>query len=401
MLNWLSAGMIFTLLTVALVLLRWGGKRLNSAYPVPVWVFVAVLFTSGLDVGLIMFPLTEFPVYADTVNNPAYGFSNPLAIAFGFWGFLVWSMYFLTCFYFCAIEPRVRFFAIPWVKFANNTIIIGTCAFTAHLLFANLNWYWPDVPSGIPDDVFYAILVGVTILLAVCSSIHLRFVAILSVSSGVLFFMLVLALIGYAGMFGRASLQDFASTVPELAEYFQHIHRFALPFNDYHGFYLFWWFAWSIMIGQFTARFAGGLTTRGLFFHMLLWPSLSIAVWFCVLYVYHQNQIATQGVVNFMMMSVGLAFVVNSLDSLTRLYADNLNLTASKMGQSKYLIFHFTLLAVLCALFSLDFLQIQWVGALVIGLVFVCAGYIVIFKRRQLPDAQPLYSNQLLHNLQQ
>ena len=387
MLNWLSAGMIFTLSMLVFVLLRWGGKRLNGEHPASVWVFVAVLFTSGLDVGLIMFPLTEFPIYADVANNPSYGFTNPLAIEFGFWGFLVWSMYFLTCFYFCAIEPGVKFFDIPWVKLVNNIIIIGTCAFTAHLLFVNLNTYWPDVPSRIPDKVFYAALVGVTILLAVCSSTHLRFVAILSVSSGVLFFMLVLALTGYAGVSGQASLQDFLSTVPKLAGYFRHILNFALPFNDYHAFYLFWWFAWSIMIGQFTARFVGNLTTRALFFHMLFWPSLSIATWFCVLYVYYQNRIATEGVVNVMMVSVGLVFVVNSLDSLIRLYADNLSLTAGKLGERKYILFHFTLMAVLCVLFSLDFLKIQWVGALVIGLGFVCVGYILLFKRNRLPDA--------------
>ena len=42
--------------------------------------------SSGLDVGLIMFPLTEFGGYAE---EPAYAFANPLAIEFGFWGFLM------------------------------------------------------------------------------------------------------------------------------------------------------------------------------------------------------------------------------------------------------------------------------------------------------------------------
>ncbi len=91
----------------------------------------AILFTSGLDVGLIMFPLTEFPIYE---VETAYEFTNPLAIAFGFWGFLIWLFYFVTTFYFCVIEPRLRLFEIPWVKRINNGIVIATCAFTGFFL---------------------------------------------------------------------------------------------------------------------------------------------------------------------------------------------------------------------------------------------------------------------------
>ena len=40
--------------------------------------------------------------------------------------------------------------------------------------------------------------------------------------------------------------------------YFAELPRFILPLSDYHAFYLFWWFAWSIMIGQFVSRFVGG-----------------------------------------------------------------------------------------------------------------------------------------------
>ena len=110
--------------------------------------FIAILFTSGLDVGLVMFPLTEFAGYADINASPEYGFTNPLAIEFGFWGFLIWGFYFLTCFYFCVIEPKVKFFEIPLVKLINNVVIIGTCAFTAYLLLSNLPWYLPSMGDG-------------------------------------------------------------------------------------------------------------------------------------------------------------------------------------------------------------------------------------------------------------
>ena len=145
---WLSAGIIFTLLSVAYILFKWGNMKVVGVTPVRTFTFIAILFTSGLDVGLIMFPLTEFAGYADISASPEYAFTNPLAIEFGFWGFLIWGFYFLTCFYFCVIEPKVKFFELPVVKFVNNVVIIGTCAFTAFLLLSNLPWYLPSVGDG-------------------------------------------------------------------------------------------------------------------------------------------------------------------------------------------------------------------------------------------------------------
>eukprot|EP00493_Phyllostaurus_siculus_P024909 UN25252 len=60
---WLSAGIIFTLLAVITILFKWGNVRVVGVTPVRTFTFIAILFTSGLDVGLIMFPLTEFAGY--------------------------------------------------------------------------------------------------------------------------------------------------------------------------------------------------------------------------------------------------------------------------------------------------------------------------------------------------
>ena len=122
---WLSIGMLFTFAAIAVVLLKWGNLRCIGVTPVKTFTFIAILFTSGLDVGLIMFPLTEFAGYADPAS-PEYAFSNPLAIEFGFWGFLIWGFYFLTCFYFCVIEPRVRFFELPLVKLVTQVVMVVT-----------------------------------------------------------------------------------------------------------------------------------------------------------------------------------------------------------------------------------------------------------------------------------
>lgn len=388
MTTWLSAGLIFTYASIAFILLKWGRIKCVGITPVRTFTFVAILFTSGLDVGLIMFPLTEFSGYADVATSPEYSFANPLAIEFGFWGFLIWSFYFLTCFYFCVIEPRVKFFEIPWVKFINNVVIIGTCAFTAYLLLANLPWYLPELgESDAGEGVFYAIVFAV-ICASVYSSTNLKYVRILSLSTTWLFIGLIALMWAGAFLGDGGSVGQFVNTLSLYGEYFGNIEHFLLPLNDYHEFYLFWWFAWSIMIGQFTSRFVGGLRTYQVLAAMLIVPSIPIAVWFSVLYYYHANGLETGGLYNLVMAIVGITFVINSLDSLVRLYTDNLNITVKRFGKTKYLLGNLTALSLLTLLFKLDFLQIQWVGALVIALFFACAGYMLVSKATKVNNIQ-------------
>jgi choline-glycine betaine transporter len=156
-----------------------------------------------------------------------------------------------------------------------------------------------------------------------------------------------------------------------------------LPLNDYHEFYLFWWFAWSIMIGQFTSRFVGGLKTWQVFAALLVFPSIPLAIWFTVLYYHYINAIDISGFFAIAMVVVGVTFVINSLDSLIRLYSDNLSLTVERFGKWTYIAGNVAALFGLTLLFKLDFLQIQWIGALVIGIYVACLAYILVTKRRE------------------
>jgi glycine betaine transporter len=377
---WLSAGIIFTLLAIVAILVKWGNVKCVGVTPVRTFTFIAILFTSGLDVGLIMFPLTEFAGYADLQASPEYAFANPLAIEFGYWGFLIWGFYFLTCFYFCVIEPKVKFFEIPWVKLINNVVIIGTCAFTAFLLLSNLPWYLPSLGDGESIIPSFYLIVFAAICFAVYSSTDIKYVRFLSISTTWLF----IALIGFmwfgAFMGENGQVSDFTNNLTLIGSYFGNINQFVLPLNDYHEFYLFWWFAWSIMIGQFTSRFVGGLKTYQVLGAMLIFPSIPIAIWFGVLYQYHEAGIATQGIKNIAMVFVGVVFVINSLDSLIRLYTDNMGMTVKRLGKFKYIALNVVALSLLTLLFKQNFLQIQWVGVLVIGLFFACAAYIAYSK---------------------
>ncbi|MFT7008145.1 MAG: choline-glycine betaine transporter [Colwellia sp.] len=388
MTSWLSAGILFTFTAIAFVLYRWGNIRCVGVTPVKTFTFIAILFTSGLDVGLIMFPLTEFAGYADLAASPEYSFTNPLAIEFGFWAFLIWGFYFLTCFYFCVIEPRVKFFEIPIIKIINNVVIIGTCAFTAYLLLTNLPWYIPELGDGESAISSFYLIVFLVIASAVYSSTNIRYVRILSLASTWLFIGLIALMWSGAFLSEGSSISEFANTIALLGGYFGNLHEFVLPLNDYHEFYLYWWFAWSIMIGQFTARFVGGLRTYQVLLAMVVFPSIPIAIWFTVLYYYSANGLEVTGFYNIAMAIVGITFVINSLDSLIRLYTDNLNLSVARLGKVKYFLGNLVALSLLTLLFKLDFLQIQWVGAVVIGLFFTCFGYILLTKYKEVSQIE-------------
>ena len=364
----LSIAIIVVLLTSVIVLALRGSERLTGKTPVGIWTFVAILFTSGLDVGLVMFPLTEFPIYA---TEAPYQFAKPIAIAFGFWGFLIWIFYFLTTFYFCAIEPRLKLFEIPAVKFLNNIVIIGTCAFTGFLFLS----YLPSYIVGISPSLKYG-LVAAVILFAVLSSTDVRYVKVLSIASTWLFF----TLIAFMFFTSDATVVDVGVVALNISDYFKKLHYFVLPVSQYHAFYLFWWFSWSIMIGQFVARFVGDLSVWQLLAALLIFPSIPIATWFSVLYFYHENNLVLAGYQTVAMVTVGIIFVINSLDSLTRLYTDNLNLTVSSLGLRKYIALHWSLIFGLVILYQFTPLKIEWIGLLVIALYVVI--YVLVFRKR-------------------
>ena len=389
----ISFGILLAFGLVIFVTIKWWNLRLIGRDPVPMFVFIAILFTSGLDVGLIMFPLAfDFPLYADTEANPAYAFTNPLALEFGFWGFLIWAFYFLTAFYFCAIEPRVKFFEKPLVKLANTIVIITTCAFTGSLFLIYLPYYLPSIGDGESVVTTFYVIVFAVILAASYSSTDIKFVKVLSVGSTVLFLLLILGLWLHAGI----GLGEFGATISNIGGYFGNIHRFVLPLTEYHEFYLFWWFAWSVMIGQFTSRFVGGMKVQHMLAALMIIPSIPLAVWFAVLYYYYLNSIPTDGLINWAMVIVGTTFVINSLDSLIRLYTDNLNLTTERFGKWTYVAANTAVLFSLTLLFKSQWLQIEWIGGIVIALYVGVLVWIAMRHRDVMQDVKGTYKKPVL-----
>ncbi len=371
MMTLLSIAMVVTLVSAVFVVLRWPTYQCVGDTPLPTLSFLAILFTSGLDVGLIMFPLIDFQTYATEID---YSFASPLVIEFGFWGGLVWGFYFLTTLYFCAIEPRLKLFEMAPIRWIHNLMVIATCAFTAYLFLA----YLPSYIEGIGAAATY-LLVGSVIVLAVVSSTRLTVLRVLSLSSTGLFFVLI----AFAWLGSGVGISGLLGTMSGLSDYLTNLNHFVLPINDYHGFYLSWWFAWSIMIGQFVARFVNGMAAWKLFIAILVVPSIPIALWFSVLYGYFAGAIPVGDSITLLMMVVGILFVINSLDSLTRLYSHNLGLTVDALGRSRYVLTHAGLLAGLVVLYQFTPLKIEWIGMIVIGLYVAIYG-LVFSKRAEL-----------------
>lgn len=363
--------------SAAAVLVRWGRVRCAGPAPVGTFTLVALLFTAGLDVGLVMLPLTEFPLYA---REDAYGFTNPLAVAFAMWGPLVWAMYFVTAVYFVVLEPRLRVFEIPAVKWAYNLTIIATCAFTCYLFLTAL----PNYAPGLPAWGAWA-LAMLVVAVAVYSSGDFAFMKWLAILSTWMFGILAFTcLVIVAYIQTGIGLGGLLASLAELRGYALNLHRFVTPISDHHEFYLFWWFSWSLMIGQFVARFVGGLPAWQLAVAMVILPTVPIALWFAVLYLYFQHGLVVPGWLSALMVFVGVVFVVNSLDSLIRLYAANLGWSLGRLGPGRYYPLHFALqLGLVLAYFFTPF-RIEWVGVVVIGLYLITAGTILKSINREI-----------------
>ena len=142
------------------------------------------------------------------------------------------------------------------------------------------------------------------------------------------------------------------------------------------------------MIGQFVSRFLGGLKTWQLLIALLVIPSIPIATWFSVLYHYHSHTIELSSFIKFCMISVGVVFVINSLDSLIRLYTTNLKLTADTIGKRNYILGNWGAMFGLILLYQFTPFKIEWVGLIVIGIY--AAVYGLVFSRSQQLANQPL-----------
>jgi hypothetical protein len=80
------------------------------------------------------------------------------------------------------------------------------------------------------------------------------------------------------------------------------------------------------------------------------------------------------------MVAVGVVFVINSLDSLIRLYTQNIGFTAERLGRLPYVAGNWLLLITLILLFRFTPLEIEWIGLVVVAIY--AAVYFLVFRQR-------------------
>ena len=134
------------------------------------------------------------------------------------------------------------------------------------------------------------------------------------------------------------------------------------------------------MIGQFVSRFVSGIKAWQLLLALLVVPSIPIGIWFSVLYYYFSAGLEIGAGWRLAMVVVGVIFVINSLDSLIRLYTRNLGLTVERLGTTPYVLCNWAALCVLVLLYQFTPLQIEWIGLIVVALY--AAIYALVFQRQ-------------------
>lgn len=105
-----------------------------------------------------------------------------------------------------------------------------------------------------------------------------------------------------------------------------------------------------------------------------------------MLYIFHDDKITIPTWLNLAMVAVGIIFVVNSLDSLIRLYTDNLNLSVARLGKPKFWLMNFVIMVCLVAAYRFAKFQIHHVGLVVIG-IYAVTYIVMMIRHREVKEA--------------
>jgi len=353
----IGVGVIIILILGLVLIYAFRNQRLTGEEPSALSALVAILFTSGLDGGFILLPLIEYQQYT---QDQSYHFTNPLSIEMGFWGITAWALYFVSSLYFLTLEPKLKLFQITWVKRLSACVVIATCAFTLSLFIDLMPFYLPEsVKNGTWE---LTILISLVIVCSLMISIRTKLMTMLSKVSVIAFSLLCLYL-AWLSNFGFVEL--VASSVLT-TDYLLNAHRFILPFNDYHEFYLAWWMTWSIMLGQFVAKFVRNIKPLALFFIMTILPLVPSFLWFSVLYHIYESGYDLNSGTQLAMLVLGCAFVVNSIDFMVANYSQTFSLTIEKQGKFKFVVINTGLILGLTYLFQSEWMFVQTAACLVV-----------------------------------
>ena len=330
-LDWffLSAGNVFVIVCLALVVSPLGKVRLGGTLAKPDYSYIAwlsMLFAAGMGIGLLFFgvsePLTHFSTSfgGTTVENGVRTDWAPLGAAAGdaaaaqrlgmaatifHWALHPWAIYAilalgLALFSFNKGLPltiRSVFYPIlgeriwGWPGHVIDILAVlatlfglaTSLGFGASQAAAGLNHVF-GIPLGTTTQV---VLVAVITMLALGSVVAgldagVKLLSEINMGLAVLLLIFVIA-VGptvaiMTGFF--SSLGAYVQELPALANPFG---REDLNFSQgWTGFYWAWWISWSPFVGMFIARVSRGRTVREFLVSVLLVPSLACALWMSV-----------------------------------------------------------------------------------------------------------------------
>lgn len=358
----IEIGIVGILVLGVVLMFVYRKNSLTGSEPTSITALIAILFTSGLDGGFILLPLIEFNQYA---KDEVYQFTNPLAIELGFWGISAWAMYFVSTLYFLTLEPKLKLFEIIWVKRLSACVVVATCAFTLSLFIDLIPLYLPQQLKQ--STWLLGALTTIIVIASLVISINTKLMTFVSKVSVFVFILFCF----YLAWILKFDFTDLSQSIAFGADYFSHIHRFILPFNDYHEFYLAWWMTWSVMLGQFVAKFVRSLRPLTLFFVMTILPLLPSFIWFSLLFQLFESSYVLSSSSQLVMLILGCAFVINSIDFMVANYSQTFNLTLNKQGPVKFVIFNTTFLLLLTYLFQNQWVFVQTAASLVVLILFL------------------------------
>ncbi|MEH6365277.1 MULTISPECIES: BCCT family transporter [Pseudomonas] len=323
----LSAGNIFVLLCIALVLSPLGRVRLGGKEAVPDYTYIgwfSMLFAAGMGIGLMFYGVAEpmghfssamggITVGADGVRtdwaplggaegDPKAAASLAMAATIFHWGLHPWAIYAvvglaLALFSFNKGLPlSIRSIFYPllgervWGWPGHIVDILAVFA-TLFGLATSLGVGAEQALGGLHHLFGFSVsnankvflIVGITgiALLSVLAGLDKGVKILSEINMGLAF--LLLAFIIVVG----PTLAIFTGFFSNLAAYATYLPELSNPFNradanftqGWTAFYWAWWISWSPFVGMFIARVSRGRTVREFLVSVLLVPSIVSVLW--------------------------------------------------------------------------------------------------------------------------
>ena len=315
MFDWvfLSAGNVFVLFCLALIVLpvgsiRLGGVDAKPEYSVLSW--FAMLFAAGMGIGLMFWsvaePVAYFTEWYGTPLNIEGGTEAAKAAALGatmyHWGLHPWAIYAvvgLSLAFFAynkglPLTIRSTFYPLlgdrVWGPFGH---VIDTLAVLATMFglatslglgaqqaASGLNFLF-GIDGGLNTQIAIIVVITIIALISVMRGIDGGVKVLSNINMGMAVVLLLFVMVA-GGLIALAS--NIGNTV---SAYGQYLLPLSNPFGRedetfYHGWTIFfwaWWISWSPFVGMFIARVSRGRTVRQFVTAVLLIPTLVTILW--------------------------------------------------------------------------------------------------------------------------